>query len=131
MAQVQLTDITRAELIADPNFQAACQQACMDQAVYTRGVDGVGLPNAAAAQQWCLWRPFAAAILDQGGTPVYSDPQIATIFAYNISKRGLSCWDSVAGTTAAAIAWLTSNNHFGANDLAQDWFSSKTYRNFF
>ena len=131
MAQVVLTDVTRAQLIADPNFQAACQQACMDQAAYTRGQNGVSMPDANTAMLWCLWRPFAAAILDGGGTIVYSDLTIATQYAYNISKRGITCWDSVANTTAAAIAWLTSNNYFGANALAQDWFTTKTYKNFF
>jgi hypothetical protein len=125
MAQVVLTDANRLLLAADPNFQAACLAAIYDQAVYLMGDNGVNKSTPLAAQQWAQWRPLAAQIM---GNPamVSGNGNTATQFSLFISQLGLACWDNVANTTAAAIAWLQSNNYFGANALAQAWFAKQT-----
>lgn len=125
MAQVVMTDAQKDLLLADPNFAIQVKWSILDQANFTRGQDGTGLSGAAALKQWAQWRPFAAQLIDN---PSIINGNATQFFVNQIATEALPCWDNVANTTAAAIAWLISNNHFGANDLAQAWFAQRVYQ---
>ena len=122
-----MTDAQKELLLNDPNFQLQVKWSILDQATYTRGDNGVGKADAASAMNWALWRQFGARVIENPNG--FIDYNAYLFFVNQISKEGLPCWDSTANTTAAAIQWLISNNHFGANDLAQAWFTERTYQN--
>lgn len=127
MAQVTMTDAQKELLLNDTTFQVQVKWSILDQAAYTRGDNGVNKADATSAKNWALWRSHAARIIENPNAFIgYND---YLFFVNQISTQALPCWDNVANTTTAAVQWLISNNHFGANDLAQAWFTEKTYQN--
>lgn len=130
MAQVILSDTTRVQLANDSNFQAACQAAIYDQAVFLMGDNGVNKPTAQAAQQWAQWRPLAAQITSNPAL-VPNNGTLSLQMALFISQMGLTCWDNVSNQTSDAILWLqgahggNATNYLGANALAQAWFAKQ------
>ena len=126
MAQVIIPDIYKDALVTDASFIQQVKYSIIDQAIYVKGQDGTGTYNAASFKQLAQWKPFAAQIVSNSNV---IDMSVAPQFFVNqIVKQGLPCWNDQTNLVADAVAWLVSNNHFGANDLAQAWFADKVYQ---
>lgn len=126
MAQVVMTDAQKDQLLADPNFAVQVKWSILDQANYTRGQDGTGITGAANLKSWAQMRPLCAQLIANPG--MIDSTAASQFFVNQIASESLPCWDNVANTTTAAISWLITNNHFGANDLAQAWFAQQIYQ---
>lgn len=126
MAQVQMTDVQKDQLLNDPNFRLQVKYSIQDQAISTRGNDGTGTSGATALKQWAQWKPLAAQIMNNPN--MIDVDRAAQFFINRIAQEQLTCWNDQTNTTTDAIAWLIANNHFGANDLAQAWFAEQVYQ---
>lgn len=124
MAQVIMTDAQKELLKADPNFQAEVKWGILNKTAYWMGQDGTGQVGAAALKKWALSRPYAALIQRNTGMAAPTD-QILNQFL--IFAKTITVWDNVANTTAAAVAYMLTNNTF--DTLADNWFDSQIATN--